>query len=76
MHYAAAPLSKAIGQAVRYIEETERQRDHILAKENEETLKVRARVIIGRDGDKAAMRALRSLNGHLNRPGIVGDSIV
>lgn len=66
-YYPSSPLSKAIGQTIRYIEETERQRDAILAKDGEETLKVRARVIIGRDGDPDQVSALKSLNGHLNR---------
>ena len=63
----SAPLSAAIGQVVRYIEEVERQRDAILAKDGCDTLKIRARLIIGRDGDDKQSAALRSFNGHLHR---------
>lgn len=63
----SAPLSAAIGQVVRYIEEVERQRDAILAKDGCDTLKIRARLIIGRDGDEGQKGALRSFNGHLHR---------
>lgn len=63
----SAPLSAAIGQVVRYIEEVERQRDAILAKDGCDTLKIRSRLIIGRDGDEKQKAALRSFNGHLHR---------
>ena len=66
-YYPSHELSKALGQAVRYIEEVDRDRDSILAKDQEESLKIRARVIIGRDGDEAEQRALRSFNAHLHR---------
>jgi hypothetical protein len=65
--YMAAPLSKVVGQVIRYIDETQRQRDAILAKDGEETLKIRARVVMGRDGDAGQVRALKSLNGHLTQ---------
>ena len=63
----SAPLSAAIGQVVRYIEEVERQRDAILAKDGCDPLKIRARLIIGKDGDEKQQAALRSFNGHLHR---------
>lgn len=66
-YYPAAPLSKVLGQALRYIEEIDRKRDAILAEDSEETLKVRARIIIGRDGDDIQRKCLRSLNSHLSR---------
>jgi Shedu protein SduA, C-terminal len=69
-HDSYAPssaLSLALGQVVRYIEEIERDRDSILAKDKCDTLKVRARLIIGRDGDEEMMAALRNFNGHLHR---------
>lgn len=56
-----------LGQVIRYIEEVERNRDSILAKDKEDTLKIRARVIIGRSGDDGDRAALRNLNAHLNR---------
>jgi hypothetical protein len=61
------PLASAIGQVVRYIEEVERSRDTILAKDGTDLLKVRARVILGRSGASEQLKALRSLNGHLHR---------
>ena len=67
--YAASrPLADAIGQVIRYIEETERNRDHIIAHdEGCDPLKIRARVIIGRDGDEGQQTALREYNSHLHR---------
>ena len=67
----SAPLSAAVGQVVRYIEEVERQRDAILAKDGCDTLKIRARLIIGRDVDANQKAALRSFNGHLHRLEVV-----
>jgi hypothetical protein len=61
------PLSNAMGQVVRYIEEVERNRDSIIAKDGCDPLKIRARVIIGLDGDEDQQRALRNFNGHLHR---------
>lgn len=66
-YYSSSKLSAVIGQVMRYIEEVERSRDQIIAKDDEDTLKIRARVIVGRDGDEKHQNALRSLNGHLNR---------
>jgi Shedu protein SduA, C-terminal len=66
--YAASrPLADAVGQVIRYIEETERNRDHIIAHDDCDPLKIRARVIIGRDGDDAQETALREFNSHLHR---------
>ncbi|HLJ88558.1 MAG TPA: Shedu anti-phage system protein SduA domain-containing protein [Candidatus Angelobacter sp.] len=67
----ASTLSLALGQVIRYVEEIERNRDFILAKDGLDTLKIRARLIIGRDGDPAMMAALRNLNGHLHRVEII-----
>lgn len=64
-YYASSPLSKVTGQVMRYIEEIERQRDSILALDGEEVLKIRARIIIGRDGDRDHQKALRNLNAYL-----------
>lgn len=65
--YPSAKLSPVIGQVLRYIAEVERSRDAILSKDECDTLKIRARVIIGRDGDAAHREALHNLNGHLHR---------
>lgn len=65
--YPVAHISKAVGQLMRYIEEVERNRDTILAKDKEDTLKIRARLIIGRDGNPQQQQALRNYNYHLHR---------
>lgn len=66
-YYPSAKLSPVIGQVMRYIEEVERSRDSILSKDGYDTLKIRARIIIGRDGDGRQQVALRNLNAHLYR---------
>lgn len=65
-YYPSSKLSPVIGQVVRYIEEVERNRDSIIAKDKVDTLKIRARVIVGRDGDTGQIAALRNLNSHLH----------
>ncbi|MDP8285190.1 MAG: DUF4263 domain-containing protein, partial [Candidatus Electryonea clarkiae] len=60
-YYPSSKLSPVLGQVMRYIEELERSRDSILSKDGLDTLKIRARVIIGRDGDKRCQEALRNL---------------
>ena len=64
-YYSSAPLSKTIGQVMRYIEETERERNSILARDGYDALKIRARIIIGRDGNENQQKALHNLNAHL-----------
>lgn len=66
-YYPSSKLSPVIGQVMRYIGEVERNRDSILAKDREDTLKIRARVIVGRDGDAAHQAALRNFNAHLHQ---------
>ena len=66
-YYPSAALSQVVGQVMRYIEEVDRQRDAIAVKDGWDPLKIRARVIIGRDGPGEQQRALRNLNGHLHR---------
>src|SRR6185312_5156421 len=41
LYYPSAKLSPVIGQVMRYIEEVERNRDSILAKDEADTLKIR-----------------------------------
>lgn len=65
-YYPAARLSLVLGQVVRYIEEVERNRDCIIAKDKLDTLKIRARAIVGRDGSSEQQAALRNLNAHLH----------
>lgn len=66
-YYPSAKLSPVIGQVTRYIEEVERNRDSILAKDNIDSLKIRARAIVGRDHSPNEQAALRNLNSHLHR---------
>jgi hypothetical protein len=65
-YHPSAKLSKVVGQVIRYIEEVERSRDSIIASDQVDPLKIRALVIIGRDGDAPHQAALRNLNGHLH----------
>lgn len=62
-----AELSKVIGQVEKYLEKLDAARNSILANDHEDTAKVRAKVIIGRDGDEHQRQALRRFNGHLHR---------
>ena len=66
-YYASAKLSQVIGQVYLYIEEVERNRDLIIAKDRFDPLKIRARIIVGTDGDEAQQSALRTMNSHLHR---------
>lgn len=66
-YYPSAKLSPVLGQVIRYINELERNRDSIRSKDGCDILKIRARIIIGRDGDEAQQEALRSFNAHLHR---------
>ncbi|MEZ8014050.1 MULTISPECIES: Shedu anti-phage system protein SduA domain-containing protein [unclassified Vibrio] len=70
-YYPSSKLSAVIGQVVRYIEEIERQRDSIIVSEGFDTLKIRAKIIVGRDGDAEQIKALRNLNSHLHRIEII-----
>jgi hypothetical protein len=67
VYYPSSKLSPVLGQVMRYIEEVERSRDSIMAKDEVDTLKIRARVIIGRDHSPDEQAALRNLNAHLHR---------
>lgn len=70
-HYLSSKLSQVLGQVMRYIEEVERNRDSILSKDGYDTLKIRARVIIGRNGSEPLQQALRNLNAHLHRVEVI-----
>ncbi|MFC1524647.1 Shedu anti-phage system protein SduA domain-containing protein [Thermodesulfobacteriota bacterium] len=70
-YYPSSKLSPVIGQVTRYIEEVERNRDSILAKDGTDTLKIRARAIVGRDGSTEHQAALRNFNAHLHRIEII-----
>ena len=66
-YYPAAELSKVLGQVQKYIGKLDASRDSILANDREDTNKIRAKIVIGRDGDESQRAALRTLNGHLHR---------
>lgn len=70
-YYPSAKLSPVIGQVMRYIEEVERHRDTIIAKDKEDPLKIKALAILGRDGPPEQQKALHNLNAHLNRIEII-----
>jgi hypothetical protein len=70
-YHPSSKLSPVIGQVMRYIEDVERHRDSILAKDHADTLKIRARAIVGRDGSTEQRAALHNLNAHLNRIEII-----
>ena len=69
--YPSSKLSQAIGQVLRYIEEIERKRDSLIAEDHVDPLKIRARIIIGRDGNAQGKAALRTFNSHLHRVEII-----
>lgn len=70
-HYPTADLSKVVGQVIRYIEKIDASRNTIIADDKEDPLKIRAKIIVGRDGDADQVKALRSFNGHMNRIEII-----
>lgn len=70
-YYPSAELSKVLGQVQHYIEKLDADRNSILAHDKEDTAKIRAKIIIGRDNDDSQCKALRSLNGHLYRIEII-----
>lgn len=60
-------LSKVVGQVMGYIEEIDAARDSIERRDGEQSNKIRAKIIIGRDNDIAQVEALRRFNSHLHR---------
>tara|TARA_R110002072_G_scaffold295382_3_gene466306 strand:+ start:1392 stop:2543 length:1152 start_codon:yes stop_codon:yes gene_type:complete len=64
-YYPSSKLSPVIGQVAHYIEEVERNRDHIIVHDGDDPMKIRARAIVGRDGDADHQAALRKFNSHL-----------
>lgn len=65
--YAGAELSKVLGQVQKYIENLDADRHSIRAKDKEDPYKIRAKIVIGRNGDEKQVHALRTLNAHLQR---------
>lgn len=70
-YYPSSKLSPVIGQITRYIEDVERNRDSILVTDDVDALKIRAKVIVGRDGSAEHQAALRNFNAHLYRIEII-----
>lgn len=66
-YYASADLSKVIGQVENYIGKLEADHLRIKAIDCEDTNKIRAKIVIGRDGTPEEQAALRTFNGHLHR---------
>jgi hypothetical protein len=66
-YYPSADLSRVLGQVQKYIDRLDADRNAILVRDGEDTAKVRAKIIIGRDGEPEHQVALRRLNGHLHR---------
>ena len=66
--YPRPELAKVLGQVMNYLEQIDAKRVHIEADDHVPALKVRAKIIIGRDSaDGRQQLALRRLNGHLHR---------
>lgn len=66
-YYARSELSQVIGQVQKYLEEADRTRDYIARRDETDPLKVRAKIIVGRDGDEAQRQALRIHNAYMHR---------
>ena len=64
-------MSPVIGQVIRYIDEVDRNRNSIIAVDKVDPSKIRARIIIGRDGTEEQQAALRNFNAHLYRIEII-----
>lgn len=65
-YYPSSKLSLVQGQVGRYISEVKRKRDSIRAEDKEDPLEIRARIVIGRDGNEAHQQALRTHNAQLH----------
>jgi hypothetical protein len=65
--YPCAEVTKVVAQVEKYLEEIDSDRYRIKAKDHIDPAKIRAKIIIGRDGDDAQRQALRRHNGHLHR---------
>jgi hypothetical protein len=65
--YPRSELSAVVGQVLHYLDELDASRYAIESKDGENVHKIRAKIIIGRDGELEQINALRRLNGHLYR---------
>jgi len=66
-YYPSEELSKVIGQVTKYLEKLDGDRNTINYDLGEDVTKIRAKIIIGQNGDAEQRKALRRLNGHLHR---------
>jgi hypothetical protein len=66
-YYFSSELSQAIGQAFKYIERIDSHRYAIEREKNVLVNGVRAKIIVGRDGDDDRRNALRRMNSHFHR---------
>lgn len=66
-YYPSTEISKVLGQVTNYLEKLDGERNTINYNVHEDVTKIRAKIIIGQDGDEGQQKALRRLNGHLHR---------
>jgi hypothetical protein len=66
-YYFSSELSQAIGQALKYIERIDSNRYAIEREQRVLVNGVRAKLVIGRDGDEDRRNALRRMNSHFHR---------
>lgn len=69
--FPSSPLAMAIGQVSHYLQKMDDSRSLIAMNDQQDPLKVRGRIIIGRDEDIERTKALRTLNGNLHRIEII-----
>jgi hypothetical protein len=67
IYYQRSEVTEALGQVMDYIEWFDAERSSINLRDGEDILKIKARIVIGRDGDDRQRQALRRLNSHLHR---------
>ena len=70
-YYPSGEISRVIGQVMKYLERLDSERNSIIAYDNEDPFKVRAKIVIGRDGDRKQIEALRRYNSHLHNIEII-----
>jgi len=66
-YFPRRELSAVVGQVIKYLEELDDDRHRIMSKDSYDVSKIRAKIFIGRDGDRQQVEALRRWNGHLYR---------
>jgi len=66
-YFAGPELSRVHGQVMKYLQRLDDDRLRIKEMDGEDANKIRAKIIIGRDGDANQREALRRFNGHQHR---------